>query len=206
MFKSFQSRASRRRRRRRQCSGFNFHKLIFHSGCAGALPSCANVCKCPKTDFLPGASGSTRGSKHQNHSPHRQSLKPETTLVNIKLTGIISINHHWNLSESVLRRSGVICRIVVADSCRSQREQKLLLRLIVIMIWWLYFFISAQLSDQTTSWSRRGPWKFCCCLPFRESILGSPLSSELRFEQNAFSSTSVLLSWIPSNWYVEKES
>ena len=41
-------------------SGFDFRKLIFDSGRAGALPSRANVCKRPKTDFLRGASGSTR--------------------------------------------------------------------------------------------------------------------------------------------------
>jgi hypothetical protein len=43
-------------------SGFEFCKLIFDSGHAGALPSCANVCKRPKTDFLRGASGSTRST------------------------------------------------------------------------------------------------------------------------------------------------
>ena len=45
------------------CSGFDFRKSIFDSGRAGALPSCANVCKRPKTDFLRGASGSTRNKK-----------------------------------------------------------------------------------------------------------------------------------------------
>jgi hypothetical protein len=38
---------------------FDFRKSIFDSGCAGALPGCANVYKRPKTDFLWGASGST---------------------------------------------------------------------------------------------------------------------------------------------------
>jgi hypothetical protein len=30
----------------------DFRKTNLDSGCAGALASCTNVCKCPKTDFL----------------------------------------------------------------------------------------------------------------------------------------------------------
>jgi hypothetical protein len=48
-------------------SGFDFFvRHISIPGRAGALPSCANVCKRPKTDFLRGASGST---SHQGVFP-----------------------------------------------------------------------------------------------------------------------------------------
>jgi hypothetical protein len=43
---------------------FDFRKTHFDSRRAGALPSCANVCKRPKTDFLRGASGSTSEFYH----------------------------------------------------------------------------------------------------------------------------------------------
>jgi hypothetical protein len=66
-------------------SGFDFRKLIFNSGRAGALPSCTNVCKFQKTDFLWGTSGST--SSVIWHQCQRASV-PECT------STIIQINQY----------------------------------------------------------------------------------------------------------------
>jgi hypothetical protein len=57
-------------------SGFDFRKTHFHSRRAGALPSCANVCKCPKTDFLRGASGSTSHTTQHDHG-HQHAINPQ---------------------------------------------------------------------------------------------------------------------------------